>query len=119
MDEPPLRWIVTGFRLLVLVVQLIPLSVVVLLVKIPFINTKFEEIAKRYALPETKFMKIGMHTVKQRFVALWNDILRRKTKLGEQPPNTDLYSLDTKSIVKLLNFQKQGRPLVVNFGSCT
>ncbi|XP_046544588.1 thyroxine 5-deiodinase-like [Haliotis rubra] len=34
-------------------------------------------------------------------------------------PNPRLHSLDGTQIHRLLDFQKQGRPLVVNFGSCT
>ena len=39
-------------------------------------------------------------------------------KVGLQAPNIDVITLDGSN-KKLLDFQRAGRPLVVNFGSCT
>lgn len=38
--------------------------------------------------------------------------------VGKQAPNINVISMD-KVEKKLLDFQKSGRPLVINFGSCT
>ena len=43
----------------------------------------------------------------------------RKAELNEEAPNPALLELTTKKLVKLLDYQKPGRPLVLNFGSCT
>ncbi|OWF46890.1 Type III iodothyronine deiodinase [Mizuhopecten yessoensis] len=39
--------------------------------------------------------------------------------LHEKAINCDVISLSDGTVAKLLDFQKPGRPLVVNFGSCT
>ena len=39
-------------------------------------------------------------------------------KVGLQAPNINILTLDGVSM-KILDFQRSGRPLVVNFGSCT
>ena len=38
---------------------------------------------------------------------------------GGQAIDVDLYDLQNKTTVRLLDFMKTNRPLVVNFGSCT
>lgn len=40
------------------------------------------------------------------------------TRVGELAPNISIFTMD-KSEHSLLNFQNSGRPLVVNFGSCS
>ena len=39
-------------------------------------------------------------------------------KVGMEPPNINILTIDGIQ-KKLLDFQNHGRPLVVNFGSCT
>ena len=43
----------------------------------------------------------------------------RQVALGSEAINDSLYSLEYKLEVKLFDFMKHNRPLVVNFGSCT
>ena len=43
----------------------------------------------------------------------------REVSLGSDAFDADLYDLQSGSTVKLFDFMKQDRPLVVNFGSCT
>ena len=43
----------------------------------------------------------------------------RVAEEGKPAPNPEVLELTTKKFVKLLDFQKEGRPLLINFGSCT
>jgi len=43
----------------------------------------------------------------------------KEAQLGSQAPNPTLVNLSTKSSTTLLSLAKAGRPMVVNFGSCT
>ncbi|XP_020619925.1 thyroxine 5-deiodinase-like [Orbicella faveolata] len=45
--------------------------------------------------------------------------LQKKAKPGKEAPNPSLVSADGQSRLHLLDFAKESRPLVVNFGSCT
>lgn len=45
--------------------------------------------------------------------------LNRKARSGEDAPNSTVYSLDGKSSGKLLDYERDNRPLVVAFGSLT
>lgn len=46
------------------------------------------------------------------------DILKT-AKVGELAPSPELVDLETKAMVPLLSLARTGRPLVLNFGSCT
>ena len=57
---------------------------------------------------------------RQMLTGLWRFILldiNKKTKQGSKAYNSPLVSLDGKNCFRLLDSSKQGRPLVVNFGS--
>lgn len=57
---------------------------------------------------------------REMLTSLWRCILldiNKKTKLGNKAYNSPLVSLDGKMCFRLLDSSKQGRPLVVNFGS--
>lgn len=43
----------------------------------------------------------------------------RKAELGELAPNTKVWSRDGKTQHEILDWQIIGRPLVLNFGSCS
>jgi len=43
----------------------------------------------------------------------------RLAELGEKAPNVEMIDLETKGKVSLLSLARAGRPLVLNFGSCT
>ena len=45
--------------------------------------------------------------------------LSKRAFYGEPAPNAKVISLDGKMKYQLLDFAKTGRPLVLNFGSCT
>lgn len=45
--------------------------------------------------------------------------LQKTAKPGKEAPNPSLVSTDGQSRLHLLDFAKESRPLVVNFGSCT
>ena len=44
---------------------------------------------------------------------------RRKAFLQKDAPNVQIYDVANKTGKKLLDFQRQSRPLVLNFGNCT
>lgn len=45
--------------------------------------------------------------------------LMKEAQLGKMAPNPEVVSLDNRKFCKLFDFQKKGRPLILNFGSCT
>merc|ERR1712127_316805 len=55
-------------------------------------------------------MKMNMNEVR--------DTLK-PAQLGQQAPNPTLVDLESKAKKELLSFARAGRPLVLNFGSCT
>lgn len=58
----------------------------------------------------------------QMFQNVWHSVtldLNKKIKLGSQAPNSPVVSLSGKDCFPLLQMAKSGRPLVLNFGSCT
>ena len=48
-----------------------------------------------------------------------SQILYETVKTGERAPNPKVLSSDGTHEYNLLDFAKPGRPLVINFGSCT
>jgi len=46
------------------------------------------------------------------------DILK-EAQVGQPAPNPELVDLETRAKLPLLSLAKAGRPLVLNFGSCT
>jgi len=46
------------------------------------------------------------------------DILK-EAQVGESAPNPELIDLETRAKLPLISLAKAGRPLVLNFGSCT
>ena len=62
-------------------------------------------------LASTRFLK-----------TIWRKIqfqAARDVSLGSDVIDTDLYDLRSESTVKLFDYMKENRPLIVNFGSCT
>ena len=43
----------------------------------------------------------------------------RTAEMGGDAPNPKVFDLKKKKVVDLLDFESSGRPLVLNFGSCT
>jgi len=57
--------------------------------------------------------------IKQRFIEKTiNDVLKQ-AKVGSEAPNPIIFNMTTSKLTPLLSLSKQGRPLVLNFGSCT
>lgn len=57
--------------------------------------------------------------IKQRFIEkAINDVLKQ-AKVGSKAPNPIIFSMTTSKLTPLLSLSKRGRPLVLNFGSCT
>jgi len=57
-------------------------------------------------------------TVKETFHTGISNALKDAQK-GCEAPSPELYDLKTRSVVSLLSRSKPGRPLVINFGSCS
>lgn len=72
-----------------------------------------EDLAKDY---ERSVLKLSHY--KALFRAAYLD-LYKDASLHNLAPNPQLHPLKGNQIYRLLDFQRQGRPLVVNFGSCT
>ena len=43
----------------------------------------------------------------------------KEAQKGSTAPNPELYDLNTRKVVSLLSRSRPGRPLVINFGSCS
>lgn len=56
--------------------------------------------------------------VKQWYRSRILDLMKDAQK-GQKAPNSEVVSLEDRKLCKLLDFQKKGRPLILNFGSCT
>lgn len=61
---------------------------------------------------------MSLDRVKQQTSIEIRDVLK-EAQVGEAAPNPELVDLDTRTKVPLLTFARAGRPLVLNFGSCT
>ncbi len=61
-------------------------------------------------------LKAWIQIVSQEF---YPDLITRIAFKGEEAPNTKVYSRDGKTKLGILDLVKEGRPLVLNFGSCT
>lgn len=62
---------------------------------------------------------VNITTIRQVWWKHMCEILYRETEIGKPAINVPIYDMRSKSFRKLLDFEKSGRPLVVNFGSCT
>jgi len=61
---------------------------------------------------------VSLDLVRQKTMARLRDILK-EAQVGGAAPNPELIDLDTKAKLPLLSLARAGRPLVINFGSCT
>lgn len=57
------------------------------------------------------------------YVKMWYrsrflDIMKEAQR-GKLAPNSDVIMLGDRKLCKILDFQTKGRPLILNFGSCT
>lgn len=113
-------------RLFTLLFFWMPLFVTQLLLSmfIPFLKRKYDSILHSVMdvttlKPEdyvNSIYSIGFIT--QCFRSMYLDI-SKEAFLGKTAPNPKLVSLNGKTECSLLDFQKKGRALVLNFGSCT
>jgi len=67
-----------------------------------------EDIGFMFSLDKVKMMT--MNNIR--------DILK-EAQVGEPAPNPELIDLETRAKLPLISLAKAGRPLVLNFGSCT
>jgi len=67
-----------------------------------------EDIGFMFSLDKVKMMT--MNNIR--------DILK-EAQVGETAPNPELIDLETRAKLPLISLAKAGRPLVLNFGSCT
>ncbi|KAJ7360509.1 Thyroxine 5-deiodinase [Desmophyllum pertusum] len=84
-----------------------------------FIIRAFDTITK-VKLPVTSYWD-SLFT-DQMFQNVWHSValdLNKKIKQGREAPNIPVVSLTGKHCFPLLQMAKAGRPLVLNFGSCT
>lgn len=57
--------------------------------------------------------------IKQFFIdSAIKDVLK-EAKVGSDAPNPIIFNMTTSKLTPLLSLSKRGRPLVLNFGSCT
>ncbi|KAL4227535.1 Thyroxine 5-deiodinase [Mactra antiquata] len=108
--------VVRYFRLCWLLCVTMPLWVITLIVA-KYISSSVGQRLKKQAGPYYDSM-FSVAFVKQRYKSLKNDIMK-DASAGQKAFNAPVLSLESRSIVKLLDFQKKGRPLILNFGSCT
>lgn len=56
--------------------------------------------------------------IKQAFIVRITDVFKT-VLLGHEAPNSRVFSLKEREFKKILDYQKNGRPLILNFGSCS
>jgi len=61
---------------------------------------------------------MSLDRVKQQTMNQLRDILK-EAQIGGAAPNPELIDLDSRAKLPLLSLARAGRPLVINFGSCT
>jgi len=121
------------------------LQVVLVIIRIPFylLIHVLSNVAK-YAAPRTTFelameifdkVKVRNYTEKIKgvddvdFLFSWdikqfflesaiNDAMKA-ARLGSEAPNPTVLNLTSSQLTPLLSLAKQGRPMILNFGSCT
>ncbi|OWF40597.1 type I iodothyronine deiodinase-like [Mizuhopecten yessoensis] len=120
-DKPPLRWILTWLRMFRLLIMMIIISTFIVLFKIPIVGKILLKFSRKLAPQGCGNLNVRatVSALRESFWPLVYDAWSGEAPLGRKVPDTDLYDTSSKSIVKLLSFQKSGRPLVLNFGSCT
>jgi hypothetical protein len=94
----------------------------VVIFKIPFLARKLSEFFKsKSASLAGKGLKVTltMKTLQTQIKTHGTEIFRRSAIVGKVAPNLKLVDVKSEKLLKLLDFQKPGRPLIVNFGSCT
>jgi len=69
------------------------------------------------SLDDMEFL-FSFASVKKKFSNAMGNVLKEAQR-GCPAPNPELYDLNTRKVVSLLSRSRPGRPLVVNFGSCS
>jgi len=57
--------------------------------------------------------------IKQRFIEKAIKDVLKEAMVGSDAPNPIIFNMTTSKLTPLLSLSKRGRPLVLNFGSCT
>lgn len=113
----PLIWAVTFFKATFLFVPMLVIDRVIMPVARRMPREWLPKSIKQRLEEETYLLNVTFKT----FLTILRIVYRRhSTKLqdGMTAPNPKVETFDKKT-VHLLDFVKQNRPLVVNFGSCT
>jgi hypothetical protein len=121
-ESPP--WIIWIFiwRCGALALRLSFMTGVAILGQIPFIGQdiiNFLKSRRRTEGMEGLTPILNHKTIQTLWRIHVTEIYRRSAIVGKVAPNLKLIDVETKQLMKLLDFQKPGRPLIVNFGSCT
>ena len=108
------------WKCLKLALRLLLFTIVVL--KIPFFGRKINDLIEDYnqrISPKGTQINISYKTLISQIRTKSTEMFRRSAIVGNAAPNLKLVEVKTERVMELLNFQKPGRPLIVNFGSCT
>jgi len=81
-------------------------------------TTGMIEFGKNLKSVEDMDYLFSLASVKKRFSNAMGNVLK-EAQIGSRAPSPELYDLKTQSVVSLLSRSKPGRPLVINFGSCS
>ena len=94
-----------------------------ILVLIPSLRRKMIHYCNNELMPGEDFLKssLGWKTwIVFKTIAGFSKLeIQREAIQGYDAPNARLMAVDGKTECKLLDFMKSGRPLVLNFGSCS
>lgn len=114
-------WIIQVIRLFILSLTCLMLTIVVLSNKIPAVRARFLQFMQTYKMDGTNNLKMDLsfNMVIFYWTFNYNDIMVKEAELFKKAPVTTVVDPKTNSLVNLLSLQKQGRPLVISFGSCT
>jgi len=109
---------ILAFFLLVNMMKLLAPDFTFRMMKKRFEKTGTRETAEKFKSIEDIEYIISFACVKKRFLYALADVLKEAQE-GCAAPNPELYDLNTRKVVSLLSKSRPGRPLVINFGSCS
>lgn len=119
-EKPPIRWIVIWLDMVQVCLMMCMVSVMIVISSIPFVRRNLQKLNSKVepALAGID-IRVNFSMLRERFWPLVHNACSRQARIGRKVPDTELYDPKTKSVVKLLSLQRPGRPLVLNFGSCS
>jgi hypothetical protein len=109
------------WKCFMLAFRVVLMSIVIL--NVPFLARKIVAAVKgkkkKTPAAENITVTFTYKTITTEIKSYTTEIFQRSAIVGKEAPNLKLVDVKTEKMVKLLYFQKHGRPLIVNFGSCT